>query len=244
VAARYQMPWTIIEPADTKSFGRAVLIGTGMLVLLSALKTQSPPAPWSRDDGVAVAVLAWLGVLVVGFGAKSAIRRRWPLTAVWKPRDRDGVNRIGAAIVVSLATLAVILYAAPAWVFDRISGGRLNTTWAAYTADVQRLRLPMFIGLLVGLLVLLSFAAIRGRWSRLTRRIGIVLNIALAGLVLALAGSGNIFQSSTVDQIARSVLAAVAVIYVPCVGVQIYGEMGRIKRATAAKGGVSVGAWS
>jgi hypothetical protein len=82
---------------------------------------------------------------------------------------------------------------------------------------------------------LLSFAAIRGRWSRLTRRISIGLNMALAGLVLFLAMEGNIFQSSEVDRIARGVLALVAVIYVPSVGVQVYGELGRIGRATATK---------
>jgi hypothetical protein len=102
--------------------------------------------------------------------------------------------------------------------------------------DFQRLRLPWFIGLLAGLLVLLSFVTIRGRWDRLTRRINIGLNIALAGLVLSFGVNGNIFQSSAVDQIARSVLALVALIYVPSIGVQVYGEIGRIDRAAAVKG--------
>jgi hypothetical protein len=42
---------------------------------------------------------------------------------------------------------------------------------------------------------------------------------------------GNIFQSSAVDQIARNVLALVAAIYLPSVGIMFYGEVGRLDRA-------------
>jgi hypothetical protein len=119
-------------------------------------------------------------------------------------------------------------------VLDQISLGRLDTSWAAYTADFQQLRLPLFIGLMVGLLVLRAFATIQGRWRRLTRRINIGLNIAVAGLILSFAVGGNIFQSSVVDQIARNVAALVAVIYVPGVGAWLYGEIGRVDRAATA----------
>jgi hypothetical protein len=92
------------------------------------------------------------------------------------------------------------------------------------------------IGLLAGLLVLLSFVAIEGRWRRLTRRINLGLNLALACLVLLIAVDGDIFQSSQVDQITRDMLALVGVIYLPGVGVQLYGEIGRLDRTAAAKG--------
>ena len=235
VAARYQPVWTIIDPADSRSFARAAIIGAGSLLMLSALSRLQPSLSGTADDLVKIGILAWLGVLVVAFGAKNWIRWRWPATALWKPRDRDRVNRVGTAVVVPIATFFVVLYGAPTWVLDQISGGRFDTSWAAYTADFQRLRLPCFIGLMVGLLALLSFVAIQGRWRRLTRRINIGLNMALACLILSFAVDGNIFQSSVVDQIARNVLALVAVIYVPSVGVQLYGEIGRLDRAAAAK---------
>jgi hypothetical protein len=235
-AARYQPAWTIIDPADSRSFLRAAIIGTAALLLLGVLRRQLPPMPGADDDLVTLLILAWLGLLVVAFGLKSCIRRTWPSLALWKPRDRDRANRVGTVILVPIATLVVILYAAPTWVFAQVSGGRFDTSWAAYTADFQRWRLPWFIGCMVGLLALLSFVAIRGRWRRLTRRLNIGLNMALAGLVLSFAVLGNIFQSSAVDQIARSVLALVAVIYVPSVGVQVHGEIGRIDRARATRG--------
>ncbi len=231
VAARYQAPWAIIDPADSTSFVRAAIIGAGALALLGAMSMRLPSLRGTGDNLVKIGILAWLGLLVVAFGAKNWIRRHWPATVRWEHRDRDRANRVAAAVVVPIATFFVVLYGAPGWVLDRISGGRLDTSWAAYTADFQRLRLPCFIGLMVGLLALLSFVAIEGRWRRVTRRINIGLNMALACLILSFAVDGNVFQSSQVDQIARNVLALVAVIYLPSVGVQLFGEIGRLERA-------------
>jgi len=235
VAARYQPPWAIIDPADSTSFMRAAIVGAGALVLLGAISKRLPSLPETADNLVKIGILVWLGLLVVAFGAKNGIRRRWPRAVLWEPRDRDRANRALTALVVPIATFFVVLYGAPTWVLDHLSGGRFDTSWTAYTADFQRLRLPCFIGLMVGLIALLSFVAIQGRWRRLTRRINIGLNMALACLILSFAVDGNIFQSSLVDQIARNVLALVAVIYVPSVGVQLYGEIGRLDRAAAAK---------
>jgi hypothetical protein len=235
VAARYQPPWAIIDPTDSTNFIRAAIIGAAALVLLGAMSQRLPSAPGTADNLVGIGILGWLGLLVVAFGAKSWARRRRPTTGLWEPRDRDRANRIGAALVVPLATFCVVLYSAPTWVLEQLSGGRFDTSWAAYTADFQQWRLPVFIGLLVGLLALLSFVAIQGRWRRLTRRINIGLNLALACLILSFAVDGNIFQSSRVDQIARKVLALVAVIYVSCVGAQLYGEIGRLDRDAPAR---------
>jgi putative effector of murein hydrolase LrgA (UPF0299 family) len=59
--------------------------------------------------------------------------------------------------------------------------------------------------------------------------------MAVACLILSFAVDGNIFQSRQVDQIARNVLAIVALFYVPSVGVQLHGEIGRLDRAAVAK---------
>ncbi len=230
VAARYQAPWAIIDPADSTSFVRAAIIGAGALVLLGAISMRLPSLRGTADNLVKIGILVWLGLLVVAYGAKNWIRRRWPATVRWEHRDRDRANRVGTAVVVPIATFFIVLYGAPGWVLDQISGGRLDTSWAAYTADFQRLRLLCFIGLMVGLLALLSFVAIQGQWRRVTRRINIGLNMALACLILSFAVDGNVFQSSQVDQIARNVLALVAVIYLPSVGVQLFGEIGRLER--------------
>jgi hypothetical protein len=235
VAARYQPPRAIIDPADSTSFLRAAVIGAGALALLGAISKRLPSPAGTADNLVTIGILVWLSLPVVAFGAKNWIRRHWPGAVLWRPRDRDRANRVGTAVVIPIATFCVVLYGAPTWVLDRISGGRFDTSWAAYTADFQRSRLPCFIGLMVGLLALLSFVALQGRWRRLTRRLNIGLNMALACLTLAFAVDGDILQSGPVDQIAQNVLALVGVIYVPSVGVQLYGEIGRIDRAAAAR---------
>ncbi len=234
VAARYQAPWAIIDPADSTSFMRAAIIGAGALVLFAAMSERQPSLRETGLNLINIGILVWLGILVVAFGAKNWIRRRWPATVRWEPRDRDRANRVGTAVVVPIAAFFVVLYAAPTWALGRLSGGRLDTSWAAYTADFQRLRLLWFIGLMVGLLALLAFVAIQGRWRRLTRSINIGLNMALACLILVCAVDGDVLQSSQVDKIARDLLALVALIYVPSVGVQLYGEIGRLDRRGAA----------
>jgi hypothetical protein len=48
---------------------------------------------------------------------------------------------------------------------------------------------------------------------------------------------GPLRRSSQVDQIARNVLALVAVIYLPSVGVRLSGELGRLDRGATTKDG-------
>jgi hypothetical protein len=235
VAARYRAPWAIIDPADTTSFMRASIIGAGALILFGAISQRVPYRPGTAEILTKFGILSWLGLLVLAFGAKSWIRRRWPAPVRWEPRDRDRANRVGTAVGVPIAMFSVVLYGAPTWVLGQLSGGQFDTTWSAYTADFQRLRLPCFIGLITGLIALLAFVAIEGRWRRLTRRINIGLNMALACLVLTFAVDGDIFQSSLADLIARKVLALVAAVYLMSVGVQVYGEIGRGDRTGVTK---------
>ena len=235
VAARYQAPPIIIDPADSTSFVRAAIVGACALAVFVAISRRAPALPADVDDLIKIGLFVWLGLLVVIFGAKNVIRRHWPATAQWKPRDRDRTNRLATASVVPIAAFFVVLYSAPGWVLDRISGGRLETSWATYTTEFQQFRLPWFIGLMVGLLAVLSWAAIEGRWRRLTRWIHLGLNMALACLILTFAVDGHIFNSSLVDPIARNVLGLVVMIYAPWVGIQLYGELGRLDRAAATK---------
>jgi hypothetical protein len=232
-AARYQPPWAIIEPADSTNFMRAAFIGALALLVLSVLNRRKPSLAGTGANVDVTAILAWLGFLVVVFGIRNWIRRRSPKRALWEPRDRDRVYRLGTALMVPIATFFVVLYAAPAWMLDHLSGGRFDTSWATYTEEFQHFGLPGLVGLWAGLLALLSFAALRGSWSWFTRRIDLGLNLAMAGLILFLAVNGNIFRSSVVNDIAREVLALVAAIYIPSLGVRIYGEIGRLDRAAA-----------
>lgn len=231
VAARYHTPWTIIDPADSTRFVKAALLGAGALIVAGSISESRPSPARNIEETVKIGILAWLGILVLLFGALSWMRRIWPKVTVWKPRARDRVNRIGTAVAVPLATLCVVFYAAPRWVLEHVSNGRFETSWATYTSGFQRYRLPLFIGLMAGLLILLSLAAINGRWQRLTRRMNVGLNLAMAAVVLALAVEGNIFVSSDVDIMARKLLALAALVYVPSAAMMLQREIGRIEFA-------------
>src|ERR1700722_12713731 len=58
-AARYQTPWTIIDPADSTSFMRAAIIGVGALIVLSALARLRPSPGRTDEDLVNIGILAW-----------------------------------------------------------------------------------------------------------------------------------------------------------------------------------------
>lgn len=251
VAARYQQPWSIIDPADSTGFLRSALLGAAALVLLAAITTRHPSPPVAPDDLVQVGVLVWLGVLVIYFGLKGAINRRRSRSAKrtdpragdvggeereagsarWQPRDRDAVSRLGVAIATPFIVASILLYAAPRWTVQTLSGGRINLSWwTGYTAEFQTYRLPLFLGLLIAMLGLWVLAAVRGRWSRLTRRIGVGLNLGAACLILIFTVDGNILMTSEADRLVRDILSLVGVVYLPCAFAMLYDEIGRLER--------------
>lgn len=227
-AARYHTPWTIIDPADTTSFVRAAVVGAAALLLLAGVATRLPPGGTSGEGFFKVGIFAWLGVLVSIFAVRSLLHRRSPKQ--WKPKDRDRVSRVGTAVLIPVVSPILVLYAAPVWVLRTVSGGRLDPTGATYTREFQLARLPIFIGLLASLLALQACVAFMGRWTRLTRRVGIGINMALACMLLFFSVDGGIFASEQSDRLLREILALVGVIYLPAACALLYGEIGRIER--------------
>jgi hypothetical protein len=57
VAARYQPPWAIIDPADSTSFLGAAIIGACALVLLGAISKRLPSPPGTADNLVKIGIL-------------------------------------------------------------------------------------------------------------------------------------------------------------------------------------------
>lgn len=231
-AARYQQPWTIIDPADTTNFVRATILGFCTLVLLSQLSKIKPPikADETNVAGNAIVLggLAWTGFLVIYYGIMRYIRMRCATAMRWKPHDRDQVNRVGAMFSVPISLFFVFFYSAPIWVLDGIFGGRIDTSGIVYTESFQWFRLPLFLACMAGDAVLLAYVAYLGRWRRLTRRISIAFNIGLACQMLALAVEGNLFQNSNADQLTREILGLVAIFYISGVAFLVHDEMGRV----------------
>ena len=70
-------------------------------------------------------MLAWLGLLVVGFAVAAWARRRRP-DAGWKPRPMpaDRINRPGRAAAIAFFVVGTLALADPEWLIRRVSGGR------------------------------------------------------------------------------------------------------------------------
>jgi hypothetical protein len=235
VAARYQVPWTIIDPADSTSFLRAAIIGLMILCLMWGIGKRSSIPLEERGFKLEVDALSWIGLLTAYFGLKAWSRKRWPQQGLWVPRDRDRVSWVGVLAAFPLAGACMALYAAPVWFLDTISGNTLPTGWASYTAEFTRWRLPFLIGLQAALLVLLAHAAWVGRWRKFTRRLSILCNLILAILVLVISADGAVFQLGKVDQVARGILGLVGLVYLPSVGMMIHRELGRVEQTIHPK---------
>ncbi|MGL6074778.1 MAG: hypothetical protein ACRC8S_11510 [Fimbriiglobus sp.] len=227
LAARYQLPSAIIDPNDSTHFIRAAILGAAVFLVIGAVSKRLPSPPEKPSEFIIFGSLAWLGFLVLLFRVKRWLRSRSPAKSLWKPHRRDQVSRIGTAIMIPFASAAIAVYIAPRWMFQQLFGEAMDTSWATYTPEFSEQRLPLLVGLLLASLVLQAYVAVQGRWTRFTRRIGIVSNMSLAGMSLGLAVEGNIFQSSLADNGTKDIFTLVALVYVPSVAVMIYNELGR-----------------
>jgi hypothetical protein len=119
VAARYRPTLTIIDPADGHNFLRAAVAGLAVIWCLGLLMRLQQPidSGWNVLGalgqwwaGTVIPSLWWPGMLVVGFGAASWSRRRWPQTSEWKPRAVDSIPGGSATIAMGLVGIVCGLY--------------------------------------------------------------------------------------------------------------------------------------
>lgn len=209
VAARYRPTPLLLEAADTRPFLTWAIVGA---LVLAALAPITHPA--GANDAATVAILAWVGLLLLCFATRNWAQRRWPSLTAWKPHDPDRVSRAATLALVAVIGLGLVCYGAPTWVAAQFTGGPIPAWMAhmAYAPDFQALRLPWLLALWVGQALLLGWVGVEGRWRTLTRRIdaGLALGVSLA-LVLFLA-VGPIFQAADVDRIAKTWLALITVV--------------------------------
>ncbi|MBO3749241.1 PadR family transcriptional regulator [Streptosporangiaceae bacterium NEAU-GS5] len=226
VAARYQPTITIIDPADSRTFLKASVIGVALIWVIGLLNAfQHRPA--SVGDGllvlrdfyfsVGLPALIWPGILVVWFGAAAWARRRWPDTGVWKPRpeERDAVNRSGSASAVVFFAAGTAVLADPAGALDLVSGGRLGApAYAAfaYDDDFLRLRGPVVLAVMIAGIALLTAVLIRGRWEPATRRAQLVLNVVTCAVLLWILFGGAVFRQAATDQTVKGTIGLIVLI--------------------------------
>jgi hypothetical protein len=218
VAARYGSPVTLIDPADTRGFltlavAGAVLIPFG--VILSELTSQAGPR---RDLGQGIGkawpgVLAWLGLLVVGFAIAAWARRRRPAVR-WKPRPMpaDRISRPGRAAAITFFVPGTLALADPAWLIRAVSGGRAAPAAyqaLAYDEGFLRLRGPVVLGLMIAGLILQAILLCQGRWGPWIRQADRVHSLAVCIVLTWSVAAGPVFTAAPTD---RSVKGAASLI--------------------------------
>ncbi|WP_432989787.1 hypothetical protein [Dactylosporangium sp. CA-233914] len=208
-AARYGRPVSVIDQADALSFLRWSVIGVVTIWLAGAIEAESILQWWL---GVAIPALWWPGVLVFCYGLAAWTRRRWPSTAVWKPRrGADGrVNRPGrvAAILFFIAGTLTLVFAAR--LLDWVSGGKAAPEAIkalTFDDDFLRLRGPLTLLCMVLGIVLFAVVTVAGRWSPALRKAEMAGNVLTAAVYALILLGGPILQAEASDEVFRAALA-------------------------------------
>nr|WP_062330734.1 hypothetical protein [Herbidospora sakaeratensis] len=202
-AARYRPPLVLLDPADSRPFLRWSVGGLVVIWVLGAVSVVQEPGPnpvaaWWL--GIAVPSLWWPGVLFTGYALSAYVRRRWPDRARWQPRpiDTGQVNRWGHAA---------------AWVFYACGTVALVTLpWLHYDPAFHARRGPWVLALLIVHLVLYAVVIVNGRWNSLTRRLDIVMNLLVGGVLIWVMAAGAVFTEGWVDDMVKGVVILILLV--------------------------------
>ena len=219
VAARYGSPVPLIDPADTRRFCTLAIAGAVLIpfgVILNELTDQAGPRRDLAGQAIGKAwpgVLAWLGLLVVGFAVAAWARRRRP-DAGWKPRPApaDRISRPGRAAAIIFFILGTLALVNPAWLIRTLSGGRAApAAYAAFAYDqgFLRLRGPVVLGLIIAGLFILATLLGQGRWRPWIRQAERLHSLAVCIVLTWAVAAGPVFKATPTD---RSVKGAASLI--------------------------------
>lgn len=223
VAARYRPTLTIIDPAAGHSFLRATVIGLAIIWCLGLLERLQQPigsgaellgviAQWWL--GTVVASLWWPGVLVVYFGVAAWVHRRWPNTAVWKPRSGDRIQGGRAGMVMALVGMLCGTYVLldPRVVLDVVWNGRAALVAyeaLTYTETFLHRQAPWVLATLLLNIAVFMVVIAMGRWSAVMRRIETGLSLITCALLAWTVLDGPVFMTERSDGTAKFLLALI-----------------------------------
>jgi hypothetical protein len=222
VAARYCSPVTLIDPADTRRFLTLAVAGAVLIPFGAVLnELTGQPGPERNLVGQAIGkawpgVLAWLGLLVVGFAVAAWARRRRP-DAGWKPRPvpTDRISRPGRAAAIIFFVLGTLALVDPAWLIRTLSGGRAApAAYAAFAYDegFLRLRGPVVLGLMIAGLVILAILLREGRWRPWIRQAEMVHSVAVCIVLTWVIAAGPVFSATPTDRAVRGAASLIVLV--------------------------------
>ena len=236
VAARYRPTLTIVDPADGHSFLLASAIGLVTIWVLGLLVRLRQPIGSGSDllralgqwwGSTVIPSMWWPGVLVVGFGAASWARRRWPQTSEWKPRASDRIVGSRAAMVLGLVGVlcGVYLLVNPRWILDFVFNGRAASAAdeaLTYTDTFLQRQAPFLLVLLLLNIPLFITVIVSGRWSALMRRLDTVLSLATCAVMAWTVLDGPILMAPASDRTIKLCMVLIIAITLVGIGVKRY----------------------
>ena len=202
-------------------FLRAAVIGLAIIWVFGTVDAPAAarrfrhgifsPRLASGGERIVIPSLWWPGLLVVGFGAASWARRRWPQTSEWKPRAGDRIHGSRAAMVLGLVGILCGLFVLidPRWLLDAFFGGRAAPAAyeaLTYTETFRQRQAPWLLVLLMLNVPLMIAVIVNDRWSALMRRIEMGLSLATCAVLVWTVLDGPVFMAPSSDRTVKFAL--------------------------------------
>lgn len=221
VAARYDDPWIIIPPTETRRFVFAAVLGAAVLVALSPLSDASALA-----EQLGAGMFAWLGILLTYFGVQS-FRNRRKHPGPWVPRDADRASRTGSLLLIAVIGVGILCYASPGAVFAWFTHGQTLSAWLNYDPAFRSFRLPWLFVLWGCQAIVLAVVTVRGRTSPTLRRMQLGFQCGVALALIGFVAAGKVFMETEPNQAALSVMSVIALGLLLDAAVKVYRNVNR-----------------
>lgn len=234
VAARYRPAGeAVIIPAEqTRTFA---LLSLGGLVLQWALTLPrvfdgQPLVAWWFSWGLGA--FWWPGFMVtvalIGMFARG-LRTSKMSKRTWNPRtvDPERINRNAMAFGLAWYAIGVAFMVCLPWTAALLPDPMPRIF--AFDPTFLRERAPPVILLWLGGFATMFVAMLKGRWSKLTRRLSTAFALGFVVLLLWWMAAGNIFLSPATDEGTKSALGLVVVIIVLALAYELYRRRPRIR---------------
>lgn len=230
VAARYRPPGVVIIPAEqTKTFALLSLGGIALqwASTLPRVFDGQPLVAWWFTWGLGA--FWWPGFLAMMSLMAVFARELGMFKPTWKPStvDPERINRNAMAFGLVWFAIGVALMVCLPWITAVLPEPMPRIF--AFDPTFLRERAPPVILLWLAGFATMFVAMLRGRWSKLTRRLSTAFGLGWVVLLVWWMMAGDIFLSPATDEGAKAALGLVVAIIVVDLAYGLYRRRPRIR---------------
>jgi len=211
----------IIPPEQSASFLKSAIAGVAIqwaIGIAAAVVRVNQGMPesiaaqgWFFSWGLGA--FWWPGFIVLCAAASAWLKTRKPAHSSDGDTNMNSnrLNRIGAGIVLPIAFIFTIFYAAPDWFVGHLVPS-LDTKWITYTDEFHSMRLWALLAYMAGNIALLGFLAFRGHESRTSRQFAIAMKLTGVSVLAWCALGGPALVGTEADKLFRLILLILALV--------------------------------